>query len=127
MTSTTTPDALVITLIDAENTRDRQAADDVLAADFTQITRARGVEQARPALLDELEKPANTGILRSLVAGSLSTKTSGDLAVVRSLVETRDAAQPAAAPGRFRNIHVFERQQNRWRCVIWQVTRVNVE
>jgi hypothetical protein len=124
MDSARTPDALVRDLIDAENTRDRRKADDILAKDFLFITRARGDEQTRASLLDEVAQPKNPAVQRTLVDGSVSTRGSGDLCVVWSVVSTRDTANPGAAEGRFRNVHVFERQQQEWRCLSWQVTKV---
>jgi hypothetical protein len=54
-----TPATLVAKLIDSENNRNRPEADEILAADFAEITRARGVEQTRQNLLDEIQHPLN--------------------------------------------------------------------
>lgn len=121
------PEALVRALIDAENTRDRRKADEILAADFTAITRARGDEQSRERLLDEIAHPRNPTLRRTLIDTSVWTRNGGNLAVVRTLIETSDESNSAAAPTRFRNIHVFERLGQDWRCVGWQVTMLSVD
>ena len=121
------PEALVRELIDAENTRDRRKAEGILAADFTAITRARGDEQSREHLLDEIADPRSPTLRRTLIDTSVWTRSGGNLGVVRTLIETFDASNPAAAPNRFRNIHVFERLGQDWQCVGWQVTKVSAD
>ncbi len=112
---------LVRQLIEAENEHDREKAEPILAEDFTAITRARGEEQNRDALLEEIANPKNPNLLRKLDPGAWE-RESGDLGVVRSFITMMDRTNPQAEPGRFRNIHVFQRQQGRWLCVTWQVT-----
>ena len=51
-------------------------------------------------------------------------RRSGDQAVVRSLVTTRDDAAPGDGPKTFRNLHVFENQGGQWKCVAWQITEL---
>ena len=113
---------LVCQLVKAENECDRAKVDSILAQNFTAITRARGEEQNRGDLLNEIENPKNPNIHR--IVDLLSTLGSGDIVVVRSVITTTDQADPKASPKRFRNIHVFEKQQGTWLCVAWQVTEL---
>ena len=109
-------------LVQAENECNRDKANSILAQNFIAITRSNGQERERNILLDGIEKPLNPNIHRTI--SDMSPVISGDLAVVRSLVTTTDTSKPEAASGRFRNIHVFENQQGNWRCVLWQVTKL---
>jgi hypothetical protein len=118
---------LVLQLIEAENEHGepgRARADAILAKDFTAITRARGQEQDRDALLKEIANPKNPNLNRELEKHGYWERYSGDLGVARSLVATTDRANPQAEPKKFRNIHVFQRQREQWRCVAWLVTEL---
>ncbi|MGQ0537725.1 MAG: nuclear transport factor 2 family protein [Gemmatimonadaceae bacterium] len=112
-------------LIDAENAAAHGHAAKVLAEDFVAITRARGEEQARAALLQEIANPRNPNITRAIEAEPRE-RVSGDIGMVRSIVRAVDKTQPGATPNRYRNIHVFERRQGDWRCVLWQVTEIKL-
>jgi len=113
---------LVCQLVKAENECERAKADSILAQNFTAITRARGEEQNRDDLLNEIENPKNPNIHR--IVDVLSTLGSGDIVVVRSVVTTTDQADSKTPPKRFRNTHVFDKQQGTWLCVAWQVTEL---
>jgi len=123
MAARASPIDLVRQLVEAENERNRAAAEAVLAEDFAAITRARGVEQDRDGLLDEIAQPKSSTVRRAL-GDDLWLHQSGDLAVVRSLVTTTDDAAPADAPKTYRNLHVFERRDGRWKCLAWQVSEL---
>jgi ketosteroid isomerase-like protein len=112
--------AVVAQLIDAENAADTRAADRLLADDFTAITRARGVEQGRADLLDEIGKSKTPGQRR--LESDPWVRQNGDLAVVRSVV-TMPGESPAQL-NRFRNTHVLARTGGQWKCVAWQVTKL---
>jgi Domain of unknown function (DUF4440) len=111
-------------LIEAENTRKREIAEPILAQNFTAITRSRGEEQNRDAMLNEIENPKNPNAFREILEDSTSIWKSGDLSVVRSLFAMRDKTDPQAVLRRFRNMHVFEKQQGHWQCIAWQVTEL---
>lgn len=113
---------LVCQLVKAENECDRAKVDSILAQNFTAITRARGEEQNRGDLLNEIENPKNPNIHR--MVDVLSPLGSDKIVVVRSVVTTTDQADSKASPRSFRNIHVFEKQQEIWLCVAWQVTEL---
>ena len=113
---------LVCQLVKAENECDRAKVDSILAQNFTAITRARGEEQNRGDLLNEIENPKNPNIHRMVDA--LPPLGSDKIVVVRSVATTTDQADSKASPRSFRNIHVFEKQQEIWLCVAWQVTEL---
>ena len=97
------------------------AAAALLAPDFfTAITRARGVEQDRAALLHEIAHPQNP--LERRLEGELCVRQSGELAVVRSIVAVHNGSLPLS---RFRNIHVLASHADVWKCVAWQVTKLS--
>ena len=117
------PLAAVRALVDCENTRARDRADSLLSPDFTGLTRRTGVERSRSELLDDIAN-SNLSVQRRLDDAGSWTRTSGDLAVARSVVTTTDTTKPGEAPGRFRNTHVFELRADAWRCLAWQVTEL---
>ena len=108
-------------LIEAENKKDATAAGRLLAPDFIAITRARGVEQDRTALLHEIEHPMN--VAERSLDGDVCVRQSGDLAVVRSVVAVLAGSPPAVA--RFRNTHVLRLYDGAWKCLAWQVTKLS--
>lgn len=116
--------ALVRGLVEAENTRNTAMAESILAPSFTAITRARGEEQNRSKLLEEMAQPKNPNIQRELDNQGFIIWKSEDLAVAKSLVTTQDKTDKQILPKRYRNIHVFERLEGQWRCVSWQVTEL---
>lgn len=113
--------SVVERLIEAENTRNAGASAAELATDFVGITRARGVEQDRDAMLQEVANP------KSLVERQLEperwVRQSGDVAVVRSVVVVYDGTSPPVV-ARFRNVHVLTREGDAWKCLAWQVTKL---
>jgi ketosteroid isomerase-like protein len=112
-------------LIEAENESNKVKAAALLADNFSLITRARGEEQEKNALLEEIAQPRNPNLRRQLDEDGLWVMASGDLGVVRSVVIVTDKTDSAAAPKKFRNAHVFEKQQKEWHCVAWQVTELH--
>jgi hypothetical protein len=112
---------LVAELISAENNCDRYRADRLLAASFLGITRARGIEQDREQLLDQIANCPNN-MVRKLEEITTTTYASNAFALVRSIVGVNDSV--GAPQGRYRNLHAFERQDQLWTCVAWQVTKL---
>lgn len=110
-------------LLAAENNADAAAADALLSREFANITRASGREEHRAALLAAIASPARPGLWRHLVEPENRAWAGADIGVVSSMVQTRSpvAGEPS---GRFRNLHVFAREAGQWRCVAWQVTRL---
>lgn len=114
-------------LIAAENEggeSGRVKADFILAPNFTTITRSNGEEEERAALLETIANPRNPNLLRELDEREFWVLESGNLGVMKSLITTKERSDPSTILGGFRNIHVFENQQGRWRCVAWQVTKL---
>lgn len=107
-------------LAEAENRHDRHAAEQLLAADFVGITRARGEEQTRDKLLDEIASPGNPELYRAVDAHEVWMGQGLNLCVVRSIVSTDKP------PKRFRNLHVLTMVQGHWLCLAWQVTELKL-
>jgi hypothetical protein len=119
---TATPRELVAELVAAENDCDRNRADKVLAATFLGITRASGVEQNRAQLLDQIAHSPNN-VLRKLEESIATTYAAEGFALVQSIIQV--TASVGTPQGRYRNLHAFERQNRRWSCVAWQVTKLD--
>jgi ketosteroid isomerase-like protein len=113
--------AVVEDLIAAENGMDATAAGRLLASDFAGITRGRGAEQDRAAMLVEVAHPKNE--VRRRLEGEPWVRQSGNLAVSRSVVEILDGSPPVVT--RFPNTHVLTREGSAWKCVAWQVTTLS--
>lgn len=108
-------------LIDAENRGDRRQAAGILADDFVAITRRAGLEENRDDLLKKIGSPPAPNPKRELT--QFQIWESASLGVVRSLVRTTDPTTQLVT-GEFRNLHVFKREGQTWRCVNWQVTEL---
>jgi hypothetical protein len=119
--------AMVRQLVEAENEageRGSEKANSILSINFTTITRASGKEEGRASLLRAVAQPTNPDIHRELDEGEFWVQESEGLGVVRSVITTKPRARPEEISGRFRNLHVFERAEEGWRCVVWQVTKL---
>jgi len=118
---------LVRQLVEAENEggeSGKAKARDILAPNFIAITRASGDEENRDDLLKAIANPKNPNLVREFDEREFWVRECGDLGVVRSLITTKERPNPKTILGRFRNIHVFENQQEQWRCAAWQVTKL---
>jgi hypothetical protein len=120
-------------LIDAENNHDGGTAERILADNFAGITRSQKKdneeqEQNRVELLRKIgQKPqgnknSENSNPRQMDKQDYQIWESEGLGVVKSLVTRTNPKDQKVE--RFRNIHVFEKQQGKWRCVAWQVTRL---
>ncbi|HEX8691773.1 MAG TPA: nuclear transport factor 2 family protein [Longimicrobium sp.] len=112
---------LVRRLVDAENRASREDAEGILSPSFTAITRSSGQEQDRDGLLEAIGKGSDK--VRILEDG-VEARVSGDLGVVRSIVTVAGRDRPDVPLASYRNIHVFTREAGDWRCVSWQVTKL---
>jgi hypothetical protein len=115
---------VVASIMKAENEGDRTALDTLLAEDFAGITRSGGTELGRADFLAGIEEPSGAGPWRSLEPGSVDVLESGDLGVVRCVMAVTHRAE-SETTRRFRNIFVVRRTGGDWRCVAWQVTRLD--
>jgi hypothetical protein len=94
-----------------------------LSKDFTALTRSGGTELGRADFLAGIAAPSAAGPWRSLEPGSLDIVESGDLGVVRIVMAVTNGVERAPIE-RFRNIFLFRRTGSGWRCLAWQVTRL---
>lgn len=112
-------------LIDAENEVNREKASEKakqnLSETFIAITRSKGVEQNRIKLLEAIES-SNKNIKRELNEEHFRVFYYDNLAVSRSLVTVKENGKEDTI---FRNIHIFEYQDTRWLCKMWQVTQLD--
>lgn len=114
-------------LVEAENeggAGGKGKADSILAQRFTHITRSSGKEEERDALLEAIANPSNSNIFRRLDEHGFWVQESEGLGVVRSLVTTSERSILDVISGRFRNMHIFEKQLESWMCIAWQVTKL---
>ena len=75
--------------------------------------------------MDEIANPKDPNLIRKLEDEHDLVLESGNLAVIRSIVTTTDRTKPGLTPARNRNIHVLVNEQGNWRCIAWQVTKLN--
>jgi len=118
---------LVRQLVEAENEggeSGKAKAGDILAQNFIAITRSSGDEENRNDLLKAIANPKNPDLVREFDEREFRVWECGDLGVVRSLITTKERSNLKTILGRFRNIYMFENQQEQWRCVAWQVTKL---
>lgn len=111
---------LVRQLIKAENDKDKdKKAESLLSREFIAITRASGKEESKNKMLETIAKgnPNYPDMDRKLEEYEVVGET-GDLVVVRSIVTTTNPT------GRYRNIHVFVKEDEQMRCKVWQVTKL---
>jgi ketosteroid isomerase-like protein len=104
----------------------RAVAERILADDYLPITRGKG----------QVDLDRND-TLRKIVSGLASFRRHVDLAeievdlfldgrvaIARTLLPTSDSKDTPPSEASYRNMHVFLKRDNEWRCVAWQVTRV---
>src|SRR5947209_3382579 len=87
---------LVEKLVQSENEQDRTKAEPLVAPHFTLITRARGVEQDRETLLDEIANSPNPNVCREVEKDDRWELIKGEMGVVRCVVRTMDRTDPQA-------------------------------
>ena len=117
---------IVKRLLDSENSADSTVAGEILAPSFIAFTRARGEEQGREAVLHEIAHPLNPNLQRTVDPARVFERVEGKIGVVRSLVLVTDRSKISEPPMKFRNLHVFEDEGGRWRCVIWQANQIKI-
>jgi len=116
-------EGLVEKLVEAENHAAPAEAEPILSQKgFVGITRMDGEEQDRKGLLDRIENPRNAAVRRAVKVEH--SWVSPELGVVQSIVTTTNPGDPNFTSGRFRNLHVFQKEGEEWRCLAWQVTKL---
>ncbi len=118
---------LVGSLFRAENGSPAEGdleAGDILAPDYLPITRAKGqVDASREDTVGRIANPAGS-LTRHVDRAAIDVTLfmDGRVAVARTLLPTTDGASGAEAS--YRNMQVFLKREDGWKCVAWQVTRV---
>ena len=118
---------LVRKLFRAENhPGDKKAADDILAADYIPIVRGKGqVDRDRNDTLNKIAGASKT-FYRDVAKAQIEVRLFLDerVAIARSLLPTTDSTTTPPTVASYRNMQVFIKGADGWKCVAWQVTRV---
>ena len=104
----------------------RRVVDGILASDYLPIVRGRGqVDIDRQDTLNKVSS-GSPSFLRHVARAEIEVDLFLDhqVAIVRSLLPTTDSRTTPIVEASYRNLHVFVRAEGQWRCVAWQVTRV---
>lgn len=121
------PDDYIVT---PGNTRDsiQAAADDILAPEGKYFPIIRGRGQVDRDRAETLEKIVNgsPSFRRHVGQAEIEVALFPDdrVAIAQSLLPTSDSTTNPTTQASFRNMHVFLKLDNEWKCVAWQVTRV---
>jgi hypothetical protein len=117
-------------IVDPDNTRDsiRATADDILAPEGKYLPVIRGRGQVDLNRDDTLGKIVNgpPSFRRHVGRAEIEVALFLDdrVAIARSLLPTTDSTTNPPTQASFRNMQVFLKLDNEWKCVAWQVTRV---
>jgi hypothetical protein len=113
-------------LIQAENGRVKvEDVELVLAENFEFTGSKEGKEQIKNKV-DWLKGIPKLDVHRELNDPHDIVPESVDTAVIKSIVTTAttDQTKPKSILGRYRNIHVFKKENGNWHCIYWQVTKL---
>jgi hypothetical protein len=114
-------------LFQAENhAGDPNAPGDILATDYLPIIRWKGqVDRDRSDTLDKIANAPKT-VWRKVDQAEIDVAffLEGHVAIARTLLPTTDSATTPPTEASFRNTQVFLKREDGWKCVAWQVTRV---
>ena len=114
---------LVRTLFEAENGQCEELADGILAQDYLPIIRAKGqVDKNRACTLKKIAK-GRKGFVRDIKDKNIEVALflNDQVAIARTELPTTDTERGAES---YRNMHVFLKRDNQWKCVAWQVTQI---
>lgn len=118
--------ALVRRLFMSENDRNRDEADKILASGYVPITRWKGqVDRDRAETLKNVASgppQMRRHIDRADIKVALFLN--GRVAIASTLLPTEDQREDPPKLADFRNMQVFVKDDNEWKCVAWQVTKV---
>lgn len=104
----------------------RGIVDGILANDYLPIIRGRGqVDLDREDTLKKIVA-GSPSFVRHVTRADIDVDLFLDnqVAIVRSLLPTTDGRTTPVVEASYRNLQVFLRRDEDWRCVAWQVTRV---
>jgi hypothetical protein len=113
---------------EAEQNRERQPLEEILADDEFRIKRSSGVVQTKKEMIYHVLFAPNPFKSREVSEDSApdNPKLLGNIGVVTSiLTTTRTAEDGKDISERFRNIKIFKKHSGRWLCTAWQVFRDN--
>jgi hypothetical protein len=106
---------------------DREAADNILADDYIPITRAKG--QTDSDREDTLKKIANASASRHRDVDRAEINVAlfqdDSVAIVKSRLPVTNSEHNPPVVEHYLNMHVFLKRNNQWKCVAWQVTKVD--
>lgn len=104
----------------------RAVADGILASDYLPITRGKGqVDRSRDDTLAKIAG-ASRSFRRHVDRAEIEVDLflDGRMAIARTLLPATDSSVDPPAESSYRNLHVFLKRDNEWKCVAWQVTKV---
>ncbi|MBI5716977.1 MAG: hypothetical protein HZC37_04730 [Burkholderiales bacterium] len=104
----------------------RRIADGILASDYLPIIRGKGqVDVDRNETLAKISSgPAQFVRLVATADIEVCLFLDNQVAVVRSALPTVDSRTSPPTEATYRNTHVFLCRSGEWKCVAWQVTKV---
>ena len=122
----------LIALITSENAGDYKTADEILSDKFIAITRSSGIEEPNSDLIEAIKKAKSDFEKkrelnkdykkeRILDKEHIDVFDDENIAITRSLITLKETGEKDTL---YRNIHVFENQSGKWKCKIWQVTKL---
>jgi hypothetical protein len=118
---------LVRSLFRSENyPGNRDVAANILADDFTPITRASGkVDRDREDTLQKIDN-ASASRHRDVDKAEIEVLLFQDdsVAITESLLPMTNSEHDPPTIEYYRNMHVFLKRNDLWQCVAWQVTKV---
>ncbi len=117
---------LVCKLFRAENRQAKQDAAEILATDYLPITRGKGqVDVSREDTLEKI-RAGSPLFVRHVDRAKIDVAFFLDdhVAIASSLLPTTDSRETLPAEASYRNMHVFLKRSDQWKCVAWQVTKV---
>jgi hypothetical protein len=119
---------MVHRLFQAENyPGNRKEAEDILASDYLPITRAKGqIDRNREDTLSKIANP-NRFIVRHADQANIEVDLYLDnhMAIVRSLLSVTNSELTSPTEASYRNMHIFLKRDRQWKCIAWQVTKVD--
>ena len=101
---------------EAELRRDENFLRDVLADDLV-FRRASGKVVTKDEYLTELVKPENK--YDYLISEDINVKLNDDVALVSLFVRAKGRRGENEFEGKFRNLRIFLRKEDKWECLIW--------
>ncbi|HAJ37903.1 MAG TPA: hypothetical protein DCL15_19710 [Chloroflexi bacterium] len=110
---------------EAEQRREQEPLEAILADEF-RIKRASGTVQSKKEMIYDVLFGPNPFLERRVAEddGPDNPKIFANCAVITSLLTTQEQGNDGALLQKtFRNVKIFMKQEDRWRCVSWQVFR----